>query len=151
MKRTDLRKDSNEIAVNRESKDTPIIIAPSHMVLDHDAFQRKLRDEINREYAEAKLEYESRFELAYSSRKFYRFIGDTLYDYPGDIYTCDEQGCFRKHQFPDVSEALGDDARWLRGFMKQHRPRRDRYKLMLLAVFIGIRKPFSYEWLITIY
>ena len=127
------------------------IIAPSQAVLENEGFQIKLRDAINRIYAEVTRTYNQKCGLNYSSRKYQDHICARLYDYKGDIYICDDDGRFHKHKLPDVSQVLGYDARFLRDFMRQHRTRRDFYKLFILAVFVGILEPWSYEGLISVY
>ena len=135
-------------------KNTPFIVAPSQMVLKSEKFQIKLRDRIVADYAELKQAYAARTGRFFSSPMYQEHICRTLCDYDGDIYRCDEQGSFHKRMPPNdhfsLYYSLGEGARWLRDFMALHRERRDYYKLELLALYIGIRKPLAYEGLITL-
>lgn len=136
---------------SREGKKASFIIVPSQAILASEAFQRKLRENLIEVYRGKAQAYKKSSGLNYSSRKFQRFIEDTLYEYKGDIYICDDKGHLVKHRWPNLSHALGDDARTLRDFMARHRPRRDLYKLTVKAVFIGIVKPLFYAELMRIH
>ncbi|TDF37162.1 hypothetical protein EYS14_13460 [Alteromonadaceae bacterium M269] len=141
---------------NTRGNDKEPLVAPSQEVLESEHFQIKVRNATNLAFIEAKEAHRNKGVYAknepreYSTRMFQRDIEDTIYEFD-NVYQFDNDDCLRKMSLPDLSEALGDDTRWLRDFMSQHRKRKDYYKLIWLAVFIGIIKPYAYEGLISIY
>lgn len=125
-----------------------IIIVPPNTLLNINSYQEDLQDLIKSMYRDIKQVYEEQETTRYSSRKFQRNIGDTLYD-GGQLYGYSGQGKLCPIPLGNTDDGLGQDSRWLRSYLREgHCSRRGIYKLMLLSAFVAIKNPQAYRKLV---
>ncbi len=127
----------------KQAIDNKAIVVPPQQILNSEIFQVRLRELKLSDYEIAKRVFEQGTGKRYSSRKHQDTICHVLYTNTGSIY-CSKiektselnafQSSMRKLLLPDVNQALGDDARWMRLFLTKHNKRRDSFKLALLSV-----------------